>query len=197
MSIDFANANANNNNTVVYTTVFLVTAGSYSDYRVLEAFLSEEKAKKFVEGKYGAEIEEYELEASASNDVYILWTGQYSDASIHNVYASKDEAEADAGGVYSPNIEEMEISDTLETIYKGKFPAGCQRWKVSFLGTTLSSVSVDNYCLEEWEQIYPWGDDKHYEYRVWARDEGHAIKIASEKLAHTRATEAFSFMFGG
>jgi len=43
-------------------TVYLITSGSYSDYRVVCAFSTREKAEKWVNGISSYEIEEYDLD---------------------------------------------------------------------------------------------------------------------------------------
>lgn len=61
----------------VFNEVYLVTMGSYGDYRILEAFLSKEEAKKFSEEYDSSEIEEYDVDGEASADVYLLWTFRF------------------------------------------------------------------------------------------------------------------------
>lgn len=107
--------------------------------------------------------------------IYLVTDGEYSDYRVLGVYSTEEKAEAARNLWVAENaIEEYELDAMSET------PPGLFPFEVSMdaQGNTKNTrrVSVEFFKPEN----RPYGDDVHVDFRVWATDQEHAIKIANE-----------------
>lgn len=111
--------------------------------------------------------------------VYVLTKGDYSDYHIIGVYSTRDEAEK---GVIeydsewgTPSIEEWDVDK------HPAHPEGMLAYKVHMDRDGNSEVhreGCDDFKGDDWA---PYGDNQRVSFRMWARDEQHAVKIANER----------------
>lgn len=114
------------------------------------------------------------------NTVYIVTSGDYSDYSIRAVFDNEDLAKRFTCQ-YGGEIELWEMNENTTQIMEG---------------LTFWRVWVEkNGDVTDSEKTYPWGEQQttavpiyrmcslepYLEVHCWARDEDHAIKIATEK----------------
>ncbi len=98
------------------TTAYVVTQGSYSDYRIVKVFLDKERAQRFLDifskSSYDEVfIEEYEVEEREAKPLYVSVLKWYS-ISNESVFKIKEFADTDVDSNYQSN----------SSIYWGGFP---------------------------------------------------------------------------
>lgn len=131
--------------------VYLLSKGSYSDYRVFGICSSCEKAEAVMRGMPGEnyngwnDIEEYELDAYVSK----------SEAGLRPFDVNRNEIT----GEWACKANHAYSSDGLDEF--AKFDT--RRWR---------RVGTDEYKYAE---------DKYFLSLVWAVDEQHALKVAGER----------------
>ncbi len=116
--------------------------------------------------------------------VYIVSEGNYSEYHVIGIYSLMENAEYAKKIYYADNdIQEMEMD------FIPKHPYGLLLFHVAMdrdgntnyvhrEGCSVHREECSNYVEREWK---PYGDNKHVSFTSWAKDEGHAIKIANEK----------------
>lgn len=114
--------------------------------------------------------------------VYLVWTGEYSDKNVAAVCSTKEAAEAvvrmlERQGSDDPRIDEMILDEFSSPAMRGllyyvvTFDAGGASQR-GHLSSSLSGAKVGRVLEFR---------DGTMSVSVMARDEAHAIKIASEK----------------
>lgn len=110
--------------------------------------------------------------------IYVVTSGEYSDHRIEGVYSTKELA---AATITDANeIEEYELDVAADTVRLGFKP-----YRVTFdtdwrMSATVRSVNLAGLGIESSPAVHEWRVLHVY---CWAKDEGHAAKIASEKRA--------------
>ena len=128
--------------------------------------------------------------------IYIVTSGSYSDYNIQGVFSTHKKAEKVANAYSDCNIEEWDV-DTLFSIAR----KGLVRFYINMErdGEVLSSgkcgspynaeeeIETTAEVEQEYTHTYGYVEPAHLHVKCWARNEKHAIKIASEHLAMTIA----------
>jgi hypothetical protein len=125
--------------------------------------------------------------------VYMVTDGTYSDYSVLGVYSTCEKAEyAQTLHAADNDIDELELDDLP------LHPPGKLAWSVMIAGDgdvqRVSRIApYDNAFGVELHRHAAWRDRKAgWTFRVWARDEAHAIKIATEKRREMLAMGTWS-----
>ena len=113
--------------------------------------------------------------------LYAVSSGKYSDYSVNAIFDDKSLAEKFiamfSGGDY--RIEEYELNPFLPVINSGKSPFSVIMRRD---GTIESCDKEDSiFMLDSGDIPYCFRDDDTVFYRVFAKDNEHAIKIVNEK----------------
>lgn len=135
--------------------------------------------------------------------VWIAFAGEYSGRFTVGVFSNKEAAElASITGEYNgymnrPDVEEWEIEDTATVIDQEYTDRIMATWTKNGLGnywvflrgdeTTVERVSGEYRKEEDISPAVEGVRPEIYEGAVWARDEEHAAKIASERRARKLA----------
>jgi hypothetical protein len=126
--------------------------------------------------------------------IYVVTHGEYSDYTIEGVFSSEENAllmfPKDPHDLYPYTIEEYELDLGVD-----KRKQGYKWWQVCLWednGNVYSVKEEEDIRVKEYGE-YTWRDriEKHRfinAYVFLAKNREHAIKIASEKLAHEKAT---------
>lgn len=132
------------------TKIYLVTQGSYSDYRIVGAFSSEENANKVVEAlKTGnswdeAGVEVYDVDSIQTKEGhrnYCVWMQAGGDS---NVYAGD--------GVQSPGSDSEQFSRS----YTKGAPSGALLRVSRYVQSEEAAVKIANELRVRWLAEKPW-----------------------------------------
>lgn len=146
--------------------------------------------------------EAYFRHGKPSDTVFVVIEGSYSDLRVDSVYRTKEEAEAkvrlshDDGEVYEMKFETIEVSKTRPAPIpiRPDLPANFSVWKIIFTlsGTILSTVKLGAYDKPPPKNLWIAKHPSYSNLIVYcrAKDEVHAVKIATDKRAAHLAGEA-------
>lgn len=118
--------------------------------------------------------------------IYVVTEGQYSDYHIVGLYSTIEMATKCKEAVNADDIEEFELDSGDFRLYD----LGYKCWNVRFSGDVTEATECDYYQKE-----YPMDSWVHYDRNtktmsivLYAKDEKHAVKIASEYRAQVIAS---------
>lgn len=127
--------------------------------------------------------------------VYVVTDGHYSDMHIAAVYDTETAAQRHADGLYAGDYEEWEVGKAYPVpkgykIYYVQYSPHRDQWYTSLAGGSLSLAGESDIYKTN---IGKWNDpepeyDYYFRTYCFARDEQHALKIASERKAIMTAT---------
>jgi hypothetical protein len=110
--------------------------------------------------------------------VYLVTSGEYSDYRVDGVYSTKELAEKAKIALGDVDIETYVLDEFADHLNQG-----LSLWQVEI-------SKCDNGESRTWKTSRPttWIGFKSLNLAIWAKDEQHALKIASEKRAIYLAT---------
>ena len=115
--------------------------------------------------------------------IYLISTGAYSDYAIRGAYSTRENAEA-ANRYFCGAIEEYEIDAPVDDDIIQRVPPGMFAWQVTMDDdgdSTVERISAECFSIHyDWHPRMGRGQNS-VEFRVAARDEEHAVKIANER----------------
>jgi hypothetical protein len=119
----------------------------------------------------------------SADTVYLVWTGDYSDKDVEAAYLDPQQADQMAkacGGRVEPlplgqHVDKLARGLSAYTVYLGQ--GETRAW--------LQLPAPEDAALGP--HLEPWSAERHLRVHCWAKDEAHAIKIASDLRAEWQA----------
>jgi hypothetical protein len=116
--------------------------------------------------------------------VYMVTSGEYSDYRVNGIFSSEQKAEDFASTIpYTGRVEPM-LLDEMDYV-AAMIRAGKKQYRVytKRFGEEIQAYESTGQAYLGMEGASENGDFSTLYFDVWANDEAHAIKIASEKRA--------------
>lgn len=110
--------------------------------------------------------------------VYLVTEGEYSSYHVCAAFSTEEKAKEAAALLRDGYIEEFELDPA------SPHPPGLRFWDVLMNGDgTVVHARMQSVDLatQTKENACPWSERGKWSFDIWAKDEGHAIKIANER----------------